>query len=147
MTMALSLTWRKLETGYWLVDCKHCNRQHSQATKEIKSNAYTRVCPNFKHSSWSGLTRKDRDLRRNYGINEEQYQALRREQEKRCAICGAEEQTDGKRLSVDHDHASNKVRGLLCAKCNHAIGLFDDDPNRIEAAIGYLVTSMEKSQS
>jgi hypothetical protein len=42
-----------------------------------------------------------------------------------CAICGC---TNGaRRLSVDHDHETGKVRGLLCNKCNSAIGLLGED--------------------
>lgn len=52
-----------------------------------------------------------------------------------CAIC---ECPDKKRLSVDHDHQTGKIRGLLCANCNLALGNFKDDPDRLAKAIVYL---------
>ncbi len=41
-------------------------------------------------------------------------------------------------LYVDHDHRNGKVRGLLCNACNTAIGLFEERPERIIAALSYL---------
>jgi hypothetical protein len=41
-------------------------------------------------------------------------------------------------LTVDHDHVSGHVRGLLCSHCNRAIGLLSDDPKVIEAAASYV---------
>ena len=54
-----------------------------------------------------------------------------------CAVCGKPDST-GKELARDHCHATGKVRGLLCMRCNLAIGLLDDDTDRMEAAIKYL---------
>jgi hypothetical protein len=41
-------------------------------------------------------------------------------------------------LSVDHCHKTQRVRGLLCRRCNAAIGLLSDDISRVEAALNYL---------
>jgi hypothetical protein len=54
-----------------------------------------------------------------------------------CAICQREEAVVG-RLVIDHDHATGRVRRLLCNRCNLALGLLDDDPTRLEAAAAYL---------
>jgi Autographiviridae endonuclease VII len=54
-----------------------------------------------------------------------------------CAICRREPDA-GRRLHVDHDHDTGRVRGLLCFTCNNALGDFEDDPGRLRAAIGYL---------
>lgn len=64
-------------------------------------------------------------------------------QENKCLICGTEEVSTGKsgkpkRLAADHCHETGKVRGLLCQRCNVAIGLMDDDPARLVAAAAYL---------
>lgn len=57
-------------------------------------------------------------------------------QSERCAIC-REVPAKG-RLQVDHDHATGRIRGLLCGNCNKAMGLFRDDPERLRSAISYL---------
>lgn len=55
----------------------------------------------------------------------------------RCAICRREPE-QGRRLAVDHDHATGEVRGLLCKACNTALGMFRDDVASLARAIGYL---------
>lgn len=62
-------------------------------------------------------------------------------QANKCAICGCEggsEDNRGDRLAVDHDHETGVVRGLLCHKCNTAIGLLRDDPEVLRRAADYL---------
>ena len=53
-----------------------------------------------------------------------------------CTICGCSDKT--RRLCVDHDHKTNKFRGLLCARCNRGIGMFRDNPILLEKASTYL---------
>lgn len=54
-----------------------------------------------------------------------------------CAIClGPPSAFDC--YCVDHDHVTGKIRGLLCSKCNSAIGLLQDDPNVVDRAAIYL---------
>lgn len=85
-------------------------------------------------------------LRRTYGMTDQQFAELLAKQDGRCAICGRDKATNEvlapgrkpKSMSVDHCHATGKVRGLLCAACNRAIGLFKDDPTLCEAAAAYL---------
>lgn len=55
-----------------------------------------------------------------------------------CAICRQAEPLN-RRLALDHCHGTNRVRGLLCTHCNLALGLLDDDVQRLTAAIAYLV--------
>ena len=54
-----------------------------------------------------------------------------------CAICRLTCQS-GKRLCVDHDHATGKVRGLLCQKCNTVLGKMSDSPELLRRAAAYL---------
>jgi len=72
-----------------------------------------------------------------YGITAEQYEEMNRLQGGRCLICGQAERGTRrgipKTLAVDHDHDTGEIRGLLCSKCNTAIGLLDDDPKRASA--------------
>ena len=82
-----------------------------------------------------------------YGITEQQYTDMLRAQGGVCAICGKPESVarDGvvMRIPVDHCHDSGKVRGLLCHRCNRAIGLLGDDPVLMRKAISYLLRHKE----
>ena len=74
-----------------------------------------------------------------YGIQMQEYRRLWLKQNKVCAICRQPERTERNRLlTVDHDHVSGHVRGLLCSHCNRAIGLLLDDPDVIAAAAAYV---------
>jgi hypothetical protein len=85
-----------------------------------------------------------RNLKQKFGISPEEYDQLSEAQDHKCAICDLPESDihhkTGKpqRLAVDHDHTSGKIRGLLCAKCNKAIGLLKDNPDLLRSAAQYL---------
>jgi hypothetical protein len=84
----------------------------------------------------------ERIRRRNYkvayGITVEEYDEMLVTQGGKCAICSADEPGGPGRWHVDHDHKTSKVRGLLCARCNRALGGFKDDPVILQSAIDYL---------
>lgn len=63
-----------------------------------------------------------------------------------CAICKNPE-TPGRQMHIDHDHESGKIRSLLCGKCNMGLGLFKDDPRRLQSAIEYILKHQESSDS
>jgi hypothetical protein len=84
---------------------------------------------------------KLRQARWNYGIDEETYERMEREQNGLCAICGRPPTGTNRRtnsLHVDHDHATKQTRSLLCHQCNLGLGAFRDDPGLLLAAIDYL---------
>src|ERR1017187_3363122 len=87
---------------------------------------------------------REYSLMRKYGVTIEQYNQLFANQNGVCAICGKPETTVNRkgapprRLSVDHSHATGKVRGLLCRGCNQGIGNFQEDEQRMSLAIQYL---------
>lgn len=60
-----------------------------------------------------------------FGITAEDYYNLLAKQGGKCALCG-EPPRDDKRLSVDHDHATGKIRGLLCTSCNVGLGRYEE---------------------
>lgn len=81
---------------------------------------------------------------RDHGLTVEQFEELTEKQSGLCAICG--EPPTREFLDIDHDHGCCPtafscgycVRGLLCQKCNGALGLFRDDPRILVKALGYL---------
>lgn len=76
--------------------------------------------------------------RRKYGISAEDRDRMFDLQGGKCAICGGGPNGRNGRLHVDHCHESNRIRGLLCYKCNSMIGLADDNAERLLAAAEYL---------
>ena len=74
-----------------------------------------------------------------YGITPEKLKGLEEAAGGKCEICGISEEDAPKgRLHVDHCHESGGVRGLLCQRCNQALGMFFDDVSNLEKAISYL---------
>lgn len=88
-------------------------------------------------------------FKKKYGITLEQRDALLKKQGGGCAICGTAD-PGARGWAFDHDHAccpdtrndsktcGQCLRGVLCGRCNLGIGLFDDDPARLRAAVAYL---------
>lgn len=81
----------------------------------------------------------DQQLWSDYGITLAGYDELLLKQGGVCAICGQLEKSKRKaRLSVDHNHITGAIRGLLCAACNAGLGHFTDSPSLLRRAAGYL---------
>jgi len=72
-----------------------------------------------------------------YGIGIEEYEALKDQQDGKCSIC----ETEGHVLYVDHCHDTQKIRGLLCHKCNTGIGMLQDSIELLKKAQRYLETA------
>lgn len=72
-----------------------------------------------------------------YGAERGQYEAMLLEQASRCKICASEADED-KPLVMDHCHATGRIRGLLCRRCNGLLGSAKDSPDLLAAAIAYL---------
>lgn len=83
-------------------------------------------------------TQSERIIKAKYGITREELDAMIEAQAGRCAICAGPPNGPGSRLHIDHCHDTGRIRGLLCGKCNTAIGLLCDDPERAERAAAYL---------
>lgn len=55
----------------------------------------------------------------------------------KCQICGKTANTQ-KRLCIDHNHKTNKIRSMLCDECNNGLGKFKDNKQLLQNAINYL---------
>lgn len=82
-------------------------------------------------------------IKSRYGVTSEQYHEVLEAQGGGCGICGrpTADRKGQNRLHVDHDHLSGNFRGLLCARCNTALGKFDDDVDTLQKAISYLLSN------
>jgi len=81
-------------------------------------------------------------LLRKYGLTLDEYITRSATQRDKCAICREPESRSYRgrtaQLAVDHDHATGRIRGLLCSKCNTGLGMFRDSPESLTRAITYL---------
>jgi hypothetical protein len=76
--------------------------------------------------------------RNSYGLTMDEVEVMRA---KGCGICGTVEWMGRhSQAHIDHDHATGRVRGVLCHDCNTGLGKFRDDPELLAAAIRYLTT-------
>jgi len=76
---------------------------------------------------------------RRFGITSQDYDKMYKNQKGVCAICKNKEICPRhKHLSVDHNHETGKIRGLLCNTCNKALGLFKENPQYLKNAVKYL---------
>ena len=76
---------------------------------------------------------------RTCGMSQLDYLSKLARQESKCKICGEFDS----RLEIDHCHITKKFRGLLCGKCNKALGLFQESPEILEKALNYLRTYIQ----
>jgi hypothetical protein len=108
--------------------CIPCSREHSKKYTDTEVSKRKKISARFESK---------------YGINLIQYEKLFEEHKGLCAICNKPSQRvnkngELKRLAVDHDHKTGKVRGLLCFDCNTGLGKFGDDVEMLSKALSYL---------
>ena len=127
--------------------CFHCvanHRQYYLAKRKVclaRAKVYAKnnihKITKYKKAWYERNKLRIRDdwYKRTYGIDSEGYMKLHDKQGGKCGICRKVASTT---LSVDHDHKTGKIRGLLCRGCNFAIGLMKDDVGILRRAIGYL---------
>lgn len=121
---------------------------HNKASSKDGKGYRCKPCDKEAREKWAKenperdkLSRRARQLKYKYGIALEDYERMFKEQKGRCKICNTDEPRSAhgtKVFAVDHCHETGKVRGLLCSKCNRALGLFGDDPSVLAKAIEYL---------
>jgi hypothetical protein len=74
-------------------------------------------------------------------VTREQYIELYNKQDGKCFCCNKHEDELPKKLCLDHDHKTMKIRGLLCTACNNMIGNARDNIETLQRAIEYLKKS------
>lgn len=107
-------------------------RRYYQKNKR-RMRAKNRAWQNANKDRWADYTRT-----RRLGMTLAEYDQWLKGRPKACAICGAKETRP--RLSIDHCHATGKLRGLLCRECNIGLGNFHDDAALLRKAAKYLET-------
>lgn len=118
--------------------CRLChNKMQREKYQSSPEQKLKRQLRERKRKLEKPLSKKDAELKRLYGITIEDYLSIFDNQLGVCKICKQPCKTKS-RLSVDHNHKTGKVRGLLCNRCNRALGMFEDSPELLQSAIDYL---------
>jgi hypothetical protein len=104
--------------------CLRCGYKKPIEEFPLRSHAHDRsrstrcrACTSemHKHKLWE----------KRFGMTPQDYEDLLQQQNGVCALCGQPETKRGGMLAVDHDHVTGRVRGLLCTRCNWAIGMME----------------------
>ena len=114
----------------------NCYQKQPDVRKRRSDKRKLRYKTDAQYRKRLALINKRSELKRLYDITLSQYFSLLDKQHGQCALCRAF--TSGRKLDVDHDHVTKKVRGLLCRRCNRMLGLANDRIELLYAAIRYL---------
>jgi hypothetical protein len=126
---------------------KKCTKCHeikliNQFHKDItQKNGISCACKSCKAKYAKTVSRdliRARALKYQFGLSVDEYNEIFLKQNGSCAICLRHQSEFQKRLSVDHCHSTNLIRGLLCFDCNIFLGHAKDNVGILNSAIKYL---------
>lgn len=113
--------------------CRKCDN-----ARQLK---YRKNYPNTSRYSKDRL--KSYQVKAAFGITYEEWVKLMESRGWACEICGRETESSGRTLAIDHDHSTGDIRGVLCQRCNCAIGLLSENDETLRSAIDYLNRSKQ----
>lgn len=125
------------------VVCADCLREKPDSdfsAKQLVKNGIRSICK----ECWTKRQALEKRHRREYKMNwyyklpPREFDRLVIEQCGRCAICNQADDNAEMSLVIDHNHATKKFRGIICKKCNIAIGMVNEDPAILDAIKEYL---------
>lgn len=123
--------------------CERCGQPTSRA-------GVTRLCIDCRVKEMSTgrdpLVKRRHGLKSKYGMSLAEFNAMFAAQDGECLICGiimddSSDKRSPRRVNVDHDHKTNKIRGLLCVRCNQALGTLEPHIARV---IAYLTADIDE---
>lgn len=137
---------------FFALQCGHiCSSSKSLYCIKCLPERY-KICPKGHNKEITGKNKQNNclvcsqernianNLMRSFKMTIKQYNDILKKQNGKCAICKKENKN--KRLSVDHDHKTGLIRGLLCNNCNQGLGHFRDNLDFLMAAMKYLINSI-----
>jgi len=132
-----NLTWDNF--SYKICEGLRYLRSKCKTCSTTSWNNWAELHPEYKNKKLESDRKAHAENKKYYrrGITKNQYMCIAEEQKNLCAICKMPSK-DGHELSIDHNHKTNQVRGLLCKECNRALGLFGDNINTVQNALNYL---------
>ena len=126
--------------------CKECcNKAARERYWKNPKKARTNARKRYKNNDFQKAKKRYRkkDLKKKFGMTVGEYDEMLKQQKGVCAICGRPEDKLFKgqiiALSIDHDHKTGQIRGLLCSHCNTMLGLARENTHILTRAISYLI--------
>ncbi len=131
------------EKKYPYFECKKCIRLKKQRLYKLNPEKHKASAKKTQLKYREKVLKKQNEYHIKKWMTLEEYEQMLIDQDYKCKICKNMEDAYHqhgklKRLSIDHDHSTGKIRGLLCTRCNTAIGLLKDSIGLLESAIKYL---------
>lgn len=123
--------YKKTEKGM-ATEARYANSEKGRLARKKSYDKAYRLRPERREQMLNSA------LRKYYGIDVAEFNRMFDVQSGCCAICMRHQSEFKKRLSVDHDHSTGKVRALLCQHCNQGLGHFRDSANLLSLAMTYL---------
>jgi len=108
--------------------CTKCHRVkpiedfHNCSRNKDGKHHYCKLCLN----AYNKKTSYQRRISWLYGVSKEQYAEMLKRHNKRCGICRQKPKKGEKRLGIDHDHSTGRIRGLLCQRCNLGLAWYEE---------------------
>lgn len=111
---------RNIIKTYYRSACKKCLIEKGRT---VYKNSESRRTSVYLNSIW-----------RRYKISALDLMTLLEKQDGKCAICSG----TLNRFAIDHEHSTDKVRGIICIPCNTGLGMFYDNPELLRNAALYI---------
>ena len=133
----------KTDGDFYKYRGRQCKKCVAAETTKRRATPEGRAKHKQQYAAWR-LRNWDREMRRitahnrykKYGITDAEYNTMLTEQGNTCKICRSTPTRE--QLSVDHDHSSGRIRGLLCRRCNRMLGFVRDSEALLIAMYSYL---------
>ena len=152
--------WNKKNETHRKSQQKQYREEHKEYLRERRKKYYRKNRERIRHNQTVYTInnivrlrddRRKRQLSIKYNLSDEEYSKMFSEQGGICAICGNPETANRngivKQLTVDHNHITRQIRGLLCQKCNSAIGYLGEDIEIFRNAISYIEKWLAKQSA
>jgi hypothetical protein len=116
--------------------CRICNNEYSREWAKKNKERHQRNYTNWRKNNLERAD--DLDRLRSYGLPKGNYEKILKLQNYSCAICKTKTPSPKRNFCVDHCHETDRVRGLLCIKCNFLLGSAKDSIIILQNAIDFL---------
>lgn len=130
-----------------MIECCGCKKVlpedsfYRRRAHKTRRNTRCKTCTAVSVKNWreNNPERQAHTMRKNiYGLSKDNFIEIYQTQDGKCGACKKDIPTYGRDISVDHNHDTGQVRGLLCHNCNDALGKLKDNPETVLSLYEYI---------